>query len=438
MVGHRPRVVIVGGGFAGLNAAKALKSAPLDVTVIDRRNHHLFQPLLYQVATAALAAPDIAAPIRKVLRRQRNATVMLAEVRRIDADRRKIILDDGEIGYDFAILAAGMRDNYFGNEDWAAHAPGLKTLGDAIEVRRRVLLAFETAEWEQEEARRRELLTFVVVGAGSTGVELAGALSEIARRTMLSDFRNIDPSEARVLLVEAAGRVLPPYDERLSKRARAQLEELGVEVRTGLMVKNISNRAVTLDNGDTIRAATVLWGAGVTTVPLAGSLQAAQDRLGRILVEGDLSVRGHREVFIAGDMAAVPWRGDFVPGLAPAAIQMGKHAARNILRLVEGRSTEAFEYNDRGMLATIGRSRAVAQIGRLRLAGFLAWWLWLVVHIFFLIGFRNRIAVLLDWAIAYLTYQRSSRIIMEDPQHARGPGPAASAGEPRPEQPERS
>jgi len=415
---RKPRVVIIGGGFAGLNAAKALKRAPVDVTIVDRRNHHLFQPLLYEVATAALAAPDIAAPIRKVLRRQRNVTVLLAHVRRIDPEAKKIILDDGEIPFDYLIVAAGVRDNYFGNDHWARDAPGLKTLGDALNIRRRVLLAFEMAERESNEARRRELLTFVIVGAGPTGVELAGALSEIARQTMLCDFRNIDPSEARVLLLEGANRVLPTFDEQLSESARKQLVELGVEVRTESMVKDIGEGTVTLDHGETIRAATILWGAGVKAVPLAGSLGAARDRGGRVMVEDDLSIPGHPEVFAAGDIAAAKWGEAFVPGLAPAAIQMGVHAARNVRRLVAGEPTLPFRYLDRGMLATIGRSRAVAQIGRLKFSGFIAWALWLIVHIFFLIGFRNRIAVMLDWANAYITYQRSSRIIVEDAQYS--------------------
>ena len=411
---RKPRVVIIGGGFAGLNAAKALKRAPVDVTVVDRSNHHLFQPLLYEVATAALAAPDIAAPIRKVLRRQRNVKVLLAHVRRIDPEAKKVILDDGEIPFDYLIVAAGVRDNYFGNDQWARHAPGLKTLSDALNIRRRVLLAFEMAERESDEARRGELLTFVIVGAGPTGVELAGALSEIARQTMLCDFRNIDPSEARVLLLEGANRVLPTFDEQLSASARKQLVELGVEVRTGSMVKDIGEGAVTLDHGETIRAATILWGAGVKAVPLAGSLGAARDHGGRVMVEDDLSIPGHPEVFAAGDIAAAKWGDAFVPGLAPAAIQMGVHAARNVRRLVAGEPTLPFRYLDRGMLATVGRSRAVAQIGRLKFSGFIAWALWLIVHIFFLIGFRNRIAVMLDWANAYITYQRSSRIILED------------------------
>lgn len=437
----KPKVVIIGAGFAGLNAAKALKSAPVDVTVIDRRNHHLFQPLLYQVATAALAVPDIAAPIRKVLRKQRNARVLMALARGIDAARRRVVLDHGEISYDALIVAGGVRDSYFGNDAWARHAPGLKTVGDAISIRRRILLAFETAEREVNETRRRELLTFAVVGAGPTGVELAGALSEIARRTMLRDFRSIDPAEARVLLLEATDRVLPPFYDSISASARRQLEELGVEVRTGAKVQDIGDGVVTLEGGDTIRAATILWGAGVRTVPLAGSLDAEQDRIGRILVEDDLSVPGHPEIFVAGDMAAVKWGDGFVPGMAPAAIQMGVHAARNALRRLEDEPTERFEYSDRGMLATIGRSRAVAEIGRLKFGGFAAWWLWLVVHIYFLIGFRNRIAVLMNWALAYLTYQRSSRIIMEDPQYeetndeapdrstGRTPSPSQAAGE---------
>lgn len=410
--GNKPHVVIIGGGFAGIYAAKSLKRAPVRVTILDRRNHHLFQPLLYQVATAALAAPDIAAPIRKIFKRQRNVTVLMAEVTGIDARAKKVILDDGEMDYDYLLLAAGARDNYFGNPQWAKFAPGLKTIDDALEIRRRILTAFEKAERETDKKRRRELMTFVVIGGGPTGVELAGALSEIARRTMAKNFRNVDPSEARVILLEGSPRVLPPFDERLSESAKRQLQDLGVEVQTGTMVRDIGNGFVETDAG-TIHASTILWGAGVKASPLTASLGAELDRGGRVLVAPDLSVPGHAELFAAGDLAAVKFGEAFAPGVAPAAIQMGRHAALNIKRLVSKKETLTFEYADKGMLATIGRSRAVAQLGRLRFKGWIAWMLWLMVHIFFLIGFRNRVMVLLDWTAAYITFNRGARIIME-------------------------
>lgn len=417
----QPHVVVIGGGFAGLNAAKALKRAPVRVTLIDRRNHHLFQPLLYQVATAALSAPDIAAPIRKVLSRQKNVKVLLAQAESIDPERRVVVLDHGELEYDYLIVGAGAKDNYFGNDAWAEYAPGLKTIDDALGIRRKVLMAFEMAERESNPAHVKELLTFIVIGAGPTGVELAGALSEIARRTMTSDFRNIDPGDARVILLEGSPRVLPPFHESMSARAQEQLVELGVEVRTSTMVEDVAENRVRLKGGEELRGATILWGAGVNASSLGGSLDAPLDKGGRVKVEPDLSVPGCPEVFIAGDMAAAEWGDGYVPGLAPAAIQMGKHAARNIQRLVQGKPTEAFEYADKGMLATIGRSRAVAQIGNLRFGGFVAWMLWLVVHIFFLIGFRNRVAVLLDWTLAYVTFRRSARIVMEERHLADAP-----------------
>lgn len=413
MAEQRPHVVIIGGGFAGLYAAKALKGAPVRVTLVDRRNHHLFQPLLYQVATAALAAPDIAAPIRKILRRQRNVTVQLAEAREIDTAGKRVLLDSGELAYDYLIVAAGATHSYFGHDEWAAHAPGLKTITDALDIRRRVLLAFEKAEHERDPAKRDELLTFAVVGGGPTGVELAGALGEIARRTLARDFRNVNPGSARVILLDASERVLPAYEPGLSDRARLQLEDLGVEIHTGVRVTGIDAQGV--HTGDSIlRAGTVLWAAGVQASPLGRSLGAEQDRVGRVIVEPDLSIPGRTEVFVVGDQAAVKHGEGWVPGVAPAAIQMGRHAAANIRRALKGQSSEAFAYHDKGMLATIGRSRAVAQLGRMKFSGWIAWMLWLVVHIFFLIGFRNRLAVMLDWLWAYLTFQRSARIILED------------------------
>jgi NADH dehydrogenase len=409
-----PHVVIVGGGFGGLAAARALAGAPLRITLVDRRNHHVFQPLLYQVATAALAAPDIAAPIRHILRSQRNAAVILAEVTGFDLRRRRMTLGGGELAYDFAVVAAGAGHSYFGHDDWARHAPGLKTMEDAVEVRRRVLLAFEHAERQEDEALQREWLTFVVIGAGPTGVELAGALAEIARHTLPGEFRRIQPRSARVILVEGADRVLPPYPPDLSDKARRQLERLGVEVRTGALVTGVDGAGVQL-GGLRIAARTVLWAAGVAASPL-GRMLGACDRAGRLEVEPDLSVPGHPEVFVAGDLAAVTHDRKPVPGVAPAASQMGRHAAGNILRTLEGQPRRRFRYRHKGSLATIGRKAAVADLGGLHMSGLPAWLAWLGIHIFFLIGFRNRAVVMFEWALAYLTYARNARILLGSPE----------------------
>jgi NADH:ubiquinone reductase (H+-translocating) len=417
----KPHVVIIGGGFGGLHAAKALKRVPVRVTLIDKRNHHLFQPLLYQVATAGLAAPDIATPIRKVLKRQKNATVLLVEVSRIDVNGKRLLLagpkrnttDHGEVAYDYLVVATGATHSYFDHPEWEEFAPGLKTIDDALEICRRILLAFEKAERTEDSAERERLMTFVVVGAGPTGVELAGAVSEIARRTLARDFRNVDPAKARVILLEGADRVLPPYAPSLSTSAREQLVELGVEVRTGAKVTAIDERGVSIGD-ERIEAATILWGAGVAASPLGKSLDAPLDKAGRVEVEPDLSVPEHKELFVVGDLAAAKLGDGIVPGVAPAAIQMGRHTARNIRQLVAGRPTRPFRYIDKGMLATIGRSRAVAQIGRLRMSGWIAWMLWLIVHIFFLIGFRNRVMVLMDWTAAYIAFNRGARIILEE------------------------
>jgi NADH dehydrogenase len=417
-VQSNPHVVIVGGGFAGLEAARGLARAPVRVTLLDRRNHHVFQPLLYQVATAGLSAPDIAAPIRHILRRQRNATVVLGGVALIHPDRRTVVVagDAGEpeLPYDALILATGATHSYFGHAEWEAHAPGLKSLEDALEIRRRLLLAFESAEREADEARRRAFLTFVVVGAGPTGVELAGTVAELARHTLRDEFRRIDPGRARVVLLEAAGRVLPPYRPELSEKARRQLEGLGVDVRTGARVTRVGPEGVDVEGAGRIEACTVLWGAGVAASPLGAALGAPLDRAGRVVVRPDLSVPGHPEVFVAGDLAHFEQDGAPVPGVAPAAMQMGRHAAANVRRLLRGEPTRPFRYRDKGSLATIGRNSAVAQFGaRLKLWGFPAWVAWLAVHIFFLIGFRNRIVVMADWAVAYFTYQRHARLIFE-------------------------
>ena len=406
-----PSVVIIGGGFGGLYAARSLARAPVRVTVIDRRNHHVFQPLLYQVATAALNPSDIAYPIRSVLRRQPNARVLLAEASRIDVAARKVEVDGGTLDYDYLIVATGATHSYFGHGDWEKLAPGLKTIEDALDVRRRVFLAYEAAERETDPALRAEWLTFVVVGGGPTGVELAGALSEIALHTLKRDFRAIDPTMARVVLVESQARVLPPYPEPLSEKARAQLVRLGVEVRTGALVTGIDQHGVQI-GGERIPSRTVLWAAGVAASPLARSLGAPLDRAGRVLVAPDLSLPDHPEVFVVGDLSAtVQANGEPVPGVAPAAIQEGRHAGRQIARSLAGEPREPFRYNDKGSLATIGRAAAVADLGRLELSGFLAWLAWWAIHIFFLIGFRNRVLVMFSWAWSYFTFQRGARLI---------------------------
>lgn len=407
----RPHVVILGCGFGGLFAAQALRGASLDVTVVDRVNHHLFQPLLYQVATAGLSAPAIAAPIRHILASQENVTVLLGDVQRIDAQRRAIVLEDGsELVYDHLIVATGVTHSYFGNDAWAAHAPGLKTLNDALEIRRRILLAFEHAEREPDPARRAAWLTFVVIGAGATGVELAGTLAEIARRTLRGEFRRFDSRNARVVLVEGADRVLPAYPPDLSEKARLQLERLGVTVWLGRRVTSIDAGGVQL-GGDRIAAKTLVWAAGVAASPLGVSLGTPLDAAGRVIVQPDLTVAGHPEIFVIGDLAFIPTHQPPVPGVAPAAKQMGRCAAQNILRHIGNKETKPFRYRDYGMLATIGRNAAVAAIGRVRLSGYPAWLMWLLAHIFFLISFRNRLVVMIDWAWAYWTSQRFARIV---------------------------
>ena len=411
-------MVVVGAGFAGLAAARAMARAPVKVVVLDRRNHHLFQPLLYQVASAALNPADIAQPIRRVLRRQRNAEVLLAEVTGVDLPRRRLLLADGEVEYRQLILATGATHSNLGHPEWAALAPGLKTIEDALEIRRRVLTAFERAEREPDHERRRPLMTFAIVGGGPTGVELAGALAEIARRTLAADFRHIAPERSRIVLVEAAPRLLPLYPERLSASARRQLERLGVEVRTGAPVSALDGGGAVV-GGERIEADTVLWAAGVEASPLAGSLGVPLDRAGRVRVNPDLTLPGHPGVFVAGDLASLEQDGRPVPGVAPAAIQEGRHAARNALRALRGEPLLPFRYRDKGSLATIGRGAAVAAIGRARLSGFPAWLAWLLVHIYFLIGFRNRLAVLLQWAWSYLTFERGARLITETAEQWR-------------------
>jgi NADH:ubiquinone reductase (H+-translocating) len=409
-----PHLVVVGGGFGGLWATRALASAPLRITLVDRGNHHLFQPLLYQVATAGLSAPDIAAPLRHILRGQANVTVLMDEATAIDAAARAVRLRDGDtIDYDYLLLATGATHAYFGHDDWAPHAPGLKTLDDALRIRRRILSAFEKAELDDDPETRRALLTFAIVGGGPTGVELAGTLGEIARHTLKREFRRIDPHDARVLLLEAGPRVLSSFPESLSAKAQRQLERLGVEIRTGVPVTHIDAGGVTLGD-ERIATHTVLWAAGVAASPLAQSLDVPLDRAGRVSVADDLSVPGHPDIFIAGDLATLQSNGKPVPGVAPAAKQMGTHVAATLRARIDGRAATPFRYRDWGNLATIGRRAAVVDLGRLRFSGFLAWSFWLAAHIFFLIGFRNRLVVLLDWAVAYWTHQRNARIILGD------------------------
>lgn len=418
-----PHLVIIGGGFAGLWATRALASARVRITLVDRRNHHLFQPLLYQVATAGLSAPDIAAPLRHILGDQRNVEVRLGEVTSIDKQARQITLADGShLGYDTLMLCTGATHAYFGHDEWAADAPGLKTLDDAIALRRKLLLAFERAEAEPDPARKAAWLSFAVVGGGPTGVELAGTLAEIARHTLRNEFRHIDPASAKVRLVEAGPRVLSTFPEVLSLKARRQLEKLGVEVLTGTPVSDINGDGFQLGN-QFVPARTVVWAAGVAASPLARTLAVPLDRAGRVPVQPDLTIEGHPEIFVAGDLAALSQAdGRPVPGVAPAAKQMGKHVAAIIrARLEDKPAPGPFKYQDFGNLATIGRMAAIVHLGRLQLSGVLAWWFWLAAHVFFLIGFRNRIVVLLNWAVAYWSYQRSARIIFGDDREDRRP-----------------
>ena len=404
-------VVIVGGGFGGLYAARALQDVDVQVTLLDRRNHHVFQPLLYQVASAALSPGDIASPIRWILRRQKNVEVLLADVRRVDPARRVVVLADGEISYDFLILATGATHAYFGHDEWEVIAPGLKTLEDALEIRRRVLLAYEHAEREADPVKREALLTFVVIGGGPTGVELAGALAEISRLSLARDFRHFDPSSARIILLEAGLSILSTFPEMLREAALRDLKRLGVDVRTGKAVTNVADGRVDLGN-ESIEAATVIWAAGVAASPVGVTLGVPTDRAGRVIVQPDLTIPGHSDVFVIGDLASFTGpNGKPLPGVAQVAIQMGKHAAANIRRAIERQPSQPFVYRDLGNLATIGRASAIADFGWLRLKGWLAWLVWLFVHIFNLIGFRNRILVLIQWAWAYFSYQRAIRLI---------------------------
>lgn len=428
----RPHVVIVGGGFAGLNAAKALSDAPVDVTVIDRRNHHLFAPLLYQVATAQLSPADIAQPIRGILRRQKNLAVLLGEVVDLDVDAQRVRLDDGsEVAYDYLILAVGATHSYFGNDQWAPLAPGLKTIEDALTIRRRILLAFEDAEREPDPKRREAMLTFVVVGGGPTGVELAGAIGELANHTLARDFERIDPRDAHILLIEGLPRILPMFDEKLSQRAAEDLERFGVKVRTNALVTSIDAEGVNIGD-ERIPTHNVFWAAGVSASPLTRKLAglAELDRAGRVPIERELHIAGHPEIFVIGDASSGKDQyGKPLPGVAPVAIQQGRWVARNIRAALEGNAYAPFMYIDRGSMATIGRNRAIANIKGIKFAGFPAWVAWAFVHIAQLIGFRNRLQVGAQWMFNYFTYRRGARLITGELSDERAKDAAARAAD---------
>lgn len=414
-----PHIVVVGAGFGGLTFCRNFPSGLARITVIDRQNHHLFQPLLYQVATAGLSAVDIAQPIRSILQRKPDLEVIMAEAKALDLAARKVIHDRGEATYDYLVLALGGTTSYFGHDDWARFAPGLKSLDDALDIRRRILMSFECAETERDEQHRRELMTIIVVGGGPTGVELAGTFAELARTVLVKDFDRIDPSKARIILIEGGSRVLGSFAEDMSASAQHQLERLGVEVRVGQHVQAIREHEVEMPGGEIIRG-NVIWAAGVSASPLTKTLGVEMDRGGRLKVLPDLSLPGHPEVFAVGDLVSlIDRKGQQVPGVSPAAIQMAEHAAKLIAREIRGRSVdvnkaaarEAFGYWDKGTMATIGRSKAVAQMGRFHFSGYPAWMAWLLVHLVFLVGFRNKLFVFMQWVYSYLTYKRGARII---------------------------
>ena len=414
-----PHVVIVGAGFGGLQAARALGKAPLRVTVIDRQNHHLFQPLLYWVATAGLSPADITSPIRWVLKRQQNTEVVLAEVTGVDVENRRVLIGEHSIQYDYLVLATGAHDNYFGHPEWERNAPGLKSITDATSIRRRILLSFETAEAEAAEGENdpqkiRKLLTFSLVGAGPTGVELAGAIAELAHKALVSDFRHIDTRQSRIVLIEAAPRILAAFPESLARKTERKLKRIGVEVSTGKAVTQVDESGVTLD-GEHIPAHTVIWSAGVSASPAGKWLGVDIDRAGRVKVAADLSVPHHPEIFVIGDTASVIQDGKPLPGVAPVAMQAGRYVASVIKRRTEGKQLPPpFHFRNKGNLATVGRSYAIVEMGKLRIAGLLAWAIWLVVHIYYLIGFRNRVVALFQWAWTYFTYSRGARLITFD------------------------
>jgi NADH:ubiquinone reductase (H+-translocating) len=410
-----PHIVVLGAGFGGLEFCKRFDDPDARITLVDRTNHHLFQPLLYQVATAGLSATDIAQPIRSILADRPNITVLLDEVEGFDLAGRKVVLKKNTLTYDYLVLALGSCTSYFGHPEWEAFAPGLKTLEDAMRIRSRILRAFEQAESEQSHAAQERLMTIAVVGGGPTGVELAGAFAELARHVLRADFRRIDPTQAQVILIEGAPRILAQLPPSLSASAQRQLEKLGAHVRTGVKVKDIGEGCVELDNGETIRAANIIWAAGISATPITKKLGVELDRAGRVKVNPDLSLPGHPEVFAIGDMAlALEKDGTLVPGVSPAAMQMGTHVARiieNEIAFPGGVKRPPFKYWDKGTMATIGRSAAVAQVGKFEFSGVLAWLAWLVIHLFFLVGFRNKIAVLFQWFYSYVTYKRGARII---------------------------
>lgn len=405
-------IVIVGGGFGGLEACKTFaRTTGTKVTLIDRRNHHLFQPLLYQVSMAGLSPADIATPIRTVVSDFKNTTVLLGEVQSVDTRNNAVNCDFGRVTFDYLILACGASHSYFGHDDWEDYAPGLKTLEQATEIRRRVLLSFEYAEREQDPARRKEFLTFVVVGGGATGVEIAGSLGEISRFTLGKDFDNIDPASTRIILIEAGERILSGFDHSLSKRAMRDLEKLGVTVWTSTRVTNINSQGVFLGE-EVIKANTVIWAAGVKPAAINQTLGAPLDSVGRVIVNKDLSLPGSPNIFVVGDQVRFDdLNGNPLPGQAPAAMQQGRHAARNVLNLIADQKTVPFKFFDKGQMATIGRRRAILQYKGLKLAGSLAWWGWVVVHIYYLIGFKNRLFVLIQWALAYITWRRGARLV---------------------------
>jgi NADH:ubiquinone reductase (H+-translocating) len=417
----KPRVVIVGAGFGGLEAAKKLAREDVDLTVVDRTNYHLFQPLLYQVATAALSPADIAAPVRHVLSNCKNVEVVLAEVQSIDVQTKKIRLAEGELDYDYLIVATGARHSYFGHPEWERIAPGLKSLEDAVEIRRRILMAFEYAERISDEAARKAAMTFVIVGGGPTGVEMAGAIAEIARYTLAKDFRHIDPSQARIILVEGEPHVLAAYPEDLQISAMKQLADLGVEVRTGIHATNLSEQGLQVGN-EFIPCRVKIWAAGNNASFVGKSLGIPTDRVGRVMVKDDLTIPDHPEVQVIGDLANFPHQtGEPLPGVSPVAMQQGRHAARNILKMIDGAKPQRFWYFDKGSMATIGRNKAVADLKLVHLSGIPAWLAWLFIHIIFLVGFRNRLAVLFQWAWAYFSFNKGARLITRNFQSEQRP-----------------
>src|SRR6266566_964048 len=412
-----PRVVIIGAGFGGLQAARALSNAPVHVTVIDRQNHHLFQPLLYWVATAGLSPADICSPIRGILRKQKNTEVVLEEVTGVDVQEQRVLMGDRSVPYDYLVLATGAHDNYFGHPEWEQNAPGLKSIVDAISIRRKILVAFEAAETETDPEKVKELLTFVLVGAGPTGVEMAGAISELAHKALASDFRHIDTRMTRIILIEAAPRILGAFPESLARKTQKRLVTMGVEVRTGTPVTDLDEHGVVVD-GEHINASTIIWGAGVSASSAGKWLGAEVDRAGRVIVSSDLSVPGHPNVFVIGDTAVAMQNGKALPGVAQVAIQGGRYVAAVITDRIEGKElNKPFHYRDKGNLATVGRSYAIVDIGKIRLTGFFAWLLWLAVHIYFLVGFRNRLVAIFQWAWEYWTYSRGARLITFENEH---------------------